>query len=93
MLNNSKLQALFLKYVTKAMIMGGDEFREGISDRLVKKHYDEAIAAENEFNEAINKLIESHKDLHWHMKHICLPRMIGDEKMIVEKCLVATKMD
>lgn len=48
-----RLLSLMRTMLNKQFAMGTDEYREGVSDRLVKKHYDEARAAEDAFTKAL----------------------------------------
>ncbi len=50
------LKRLLGRLMNKQYAMAADEHKEGASDSSVKRHYDEAVAAENEFTEALDAL-------------------------------------
>lgn len=49
----SELESLFRTFANAQFRMGADEHVEGLSDRLCKKHYDEANSAEDAFLNAL----------------------------------------
>lgn len=59
------LFGLLRKMLNKHFTMAADEHREGASDSSVKRHYDEANAAENEFRAALAEVIADKERLNW----------------------------
>lgn len=57
------LFGLLRKMLNRHFTMAADEWREGASDRSVKKHYDEYIEAENEFTAALGQIVDALKEI------------------------------
>jgi hypothetical protein len=62
-LRSGDLFDLLRTMLNKHHSMAADDYREGVSDRVVKKHYDEYMAAEDAFTAQLRNVVDALKEI------------------------------
>lgn len=81
--SSTPLFALLRSLLNKHHTMAADDYREGVSDRVLKKHYDEYMSTKNAFVSALSELESQHREMRTLLLRIHSARVGMNEAAVI----------